>query len=158
MLIIESGRVFSITLCHSHYMKAIKTLGIRVCLKSNRHLLKTQQSWAIRTHAPPHRLHHIHFFQTGKSHHVPETIIYTKNPTPVWIHLSAPWIRKVKYPSAVKSENSLGWADVHNRPWFLLDSIPCKHVSKCFLCCLVLVCSPWFWRSQNKNILELSPS
>lgn len=157
MLIIASGRArFSITFCHSHYMKAMKTLEITVCLKSNRHLLKPQQSWAISTHWPPHRLHHIHFFQTGKSHHVPDTVTCTKNSTPVWIHLSAPWIRKVKNPSAIKPEGSLGWADVQNRPWFLLHSFPCKDVSKCFLCC-VLVCSPLFWRSQNENILELFP-
>lgn len=36
-------------------------------------------------HAPPHRLHHIYFFQTDKSHRVPETIIFTKKPSPVRI-------------------------------------------------------------------------
>lgn len=157
MLIIGSGRiVFSITLCHSPYMEAMKTLWITVCLRNTRHLLKTLLSWAISTHALPHRPHHIHFFQTGKSHHVPETITYTKNPISVWVHLSAPWIRKVKNPSAIKPKSSLGWADVHNSPWFLLHSFPCRDVSKCFLRC-VLVCSPWLWRSQNENILKLFP-
>lgn len=50
--------MFSITLCHSHYMKAMKTLGITVCLKSNRHLLKTQQSSAISTHTSTQAVSH----------------------------------------------------------------------------------------------------
>lgn len=56
----------------------------------NHSLLKEQQA-SIKnptimsykhTHTPPHRLYHIHFFQIWKSHHVPETVIYTKNPHP----------------------------------------------------------------------------
>lgn len=166
MLIIASGRVmFSITLCHSPSMEAMKTLGSTVCLKSNRHLLKPY-CHELKAHM------HLHTGCTSISARqarailtpeniiyaktIPETIIYTKNPIRIWVHLGAPWIRKIKNPSVIKPGSSPGWTDVHNRPWFLLHSFLCRDVSECFLCC-VLVCSPWFWRSQTKTTLKLFP-
>lgn len=76
--------MFLITLQCSRYMKAMMTLGITFCLKSNGHLLKNQQLWAINTHTPLHMLHYINVSHIYKNHLAPETVIYTqRHPSPV---------------------------------------------------------------------------